>query len=323
MVKRILIGGVVVLALLVAMAAYMVNSATTKRVPGHTFDSAGVKIFYTDEGPRDAAPVVLIHGFGINADLQWRNSGVAQELAKDYRVITLDNRGHGLSDKPHEKEKYGIEMANDVIRLLDHLKIAKANVIGYSMGGFITMRLIASYPDRLITAMPCGAGWNKPEGENLKLLMSLADSLEQGGGFDVLARRLEPGGNPSAVQIASMNYFLSKINDKAALAALIRGFEGLAVTEEEIRVNTVPVLSVVGSVDPLRDGVDAMKDVMGNLKTLYIDGDNHMNTPHDKRYLTAVREFLAEKNGAMEQASTPIRPTLPVAVSAQPALAGS
>ena len=69
----------------------------------------------------------------------------------------------------------------------------------------------------------CGAGWSKPEGDNLKLLTTLADSLDAGGGFDALARRLSPGGKePGTMELASMNYFLSSINDKKALAALKR-----------------------------------------------------------------------------------------------------
>lgn len=291
--KRVLIAVAVVLVLVGGAWAYVQHRIGT-RTPGQTFDSAGVKIFYTDEGPREAEPVILIHGFGINADIQWRKSGVVRALKKDYRVVTLDNRGQGLSDKPHEPEKYGAEMANDVVRLMDHLKIAKAHVIGYSMGGFITMRLIASYPDRLLSAMPCGAGWGETNDDNMKMLNGLADSLDAGGGFDLLAKRLEPGGKePSPVKVASMNFFLSQMNDKKALAALIRGFRGLTVTEDEIRRNIVPVQAIVGTIDPLRDGVDRMKDVMANLKTVYLEGDDHMTAPHDPRYIAAVKDFLA------------------------------
>lgn len=319
--KRVLIAVAVVLVMVGAAGAWVSHKAG-QRAPGQFFDSAGVKIFYTDEGPREAEPVVLIHGFGINADIQWRTPGIVAALRKDYRVITLDNRGQGLSDKPHEPEKYGVEMANDVARLLDHLKIAKAHVIGYSMGGFITMRFIASYPDRLLSAMPCGAGWGETNDDNMKMLNGLADSLDSGGGFDLLARRLEPGGkDPSPVKLASMNYFLSQINDKKALAALIRGFQGLTVTEDEIRRNIVPVQAIVGSIDPLRDGVDRMKDVMANLKTVYLDGDDHMVTPHDPRYLVAVKEFLSAHQASTSQ--TTASEKLSVRATLVPAAAGS
>ena len=87
------------------------------------FDSNGVKIHYVVEGAGE--PVVLVHGFTANIQLQWGMPGIITKLAKDYQVIALDNRGHGKSDKPHDPEKYGPEMINDVIRLMDHLNIKK------------------------------------------------------------------------------------------------------------------------------------------------------------------------------------------------------
>src|SRR5262245_60178433 len=106
------------------------------RAGDKSFDSNGVKIRYTDQGKGE--PVLLIHGFGANAEMQWALPGVVKDLAKDYRVIAYDNRGHGKSDKPHDPKKYGAEMVEDAVRLLDHLKIKKAHVVGYSMGAIIT-----------------------------------------------------------------------------------------------------------------------------------------------------------------------------------------
>src|SRR5258708_36291477 len=112
------------------------------------FDSNGVKIHYNVFGKGE--PVLLIHGFTVNIQKQWGAPGIIKELSKDYQVIALDNRGHGLSDKPHGPEKYGKEMAEDAIRLLDHLKIKKAHVVGYSMGAMITNYLVVSHPDRIL-----------------------------------------------------------------------------------------------------------------------------------------------------------------------------
>src|SRR5881397_2402529 len=94
------------------------------------FDSNGVKIRYTVEGQGE--PVLLIHGFTADIEKQWGQPGVLKALAKDHRVIALDNRGHGKSGKPHDAKMYGKEMVEDAVRLLDHLKIAKAHVVGYS-----------------------------------------------------------------------------------------------------------------------------------------------------------------------------------------------
>src|ERR1035441_3043366 len=121
------------------------------------FDSKGVPIQYTLEGKGE--PVVLIHGLYASARINWRTPGTIKVLARDYQVIALDARGHGGSGKPKEEGAYGIEMMEDVVRLLDHLKIQKAHVVGYSMGGMITMRLLTRQPDRVRSAILGGMGW--------------------------------------------------------------------------------------------------------------------------------------------------------------------
>src|SRR5579884_1932607 len=75
------------------------------------FDSNGVKIHYVVQGKEDGEPVLLIHGFTLNGERQW--APVLKALAKDYRVIAMDCRGHGASEKPHDPGKYGLEMTRD------------------------------------------------------------------------------------------------------------------------------------------------------------------------------------------------------------------
>jgi pimeloyl-ACP methyl ester carboxylesterase len=113
------------------------------------FDSRGVNIHYSVEGKGE--PVILIHGFGTSIQLNWGTPGIIKALADQYQVIALDNRGHGQSDKPHAPSAYGSEMANDVIRLMDHLDIRKAHIIGYSMGGVITSYLLVTNRSGCVT----------------------------------------------------------------------------------------------------------------------------------------------------------------------------
>jgi len=284
---------VVVLLVLLGLGVYWVLSAMDKRTPGQFFDSAGVQFFYVDEGPRDADPVILVHGFAANGDLNWRAPGIVDALKDSYRVITVDNRGHGLSGKPHDPQQYGIEMVNDIVRLMDHLKIEKAHLVGYSMGAFITLKFITTHPERLLSAMPCGAGWNKPEGDNLKMLTTLADDLDAGRGFDALVKKLTPiGKEPSPTRSTTVNYVLKRMNDTKALAASVRGFSSLVVGEEDLRKNAVPVRSVVGTIDPLRDGVDAMKDVMAHLEVVYLDGFDHITAMQAPGLRENIRGFI-------------------------------
>src|SRR5262249_27434528 len=124
-----------------------------------TFDSNGVKIAYFTQGKGE--PVVLIHGWLSSAGINWALPGISGALAKDYQVIALDVRGHGLSDKPTKEEASGPELIEDVVRLLDHLKIKKAHIVGYSMGGIIAGNFMAKYPDRVLSGTLGGMGWLK------------------------------------------------------------------------------------------------------------------------------------------------------------------
>ncbi len=258
------------------------------------FDSNGVKIHYTVEGQGE--PVVLIHGFAVNDQLQWALPGITKALAKDYRVIMYDNRGHGRSGKPHEAKQYGQEMVEDVVRLLDHLKIQRAHVVGYSMGGFITLKLLTLHPERLLTATLGGAG--QPQPQDQRFLVELADALEQGKGFRLLLDRLTPKGQPKPTedQMKAINQIIGSINDLKALAATLRGFKDFAVAEDKLKTNPVPALALIGGMDPLKDGVDVLKDRMANLKIVVIDGADHMNAFARAEFVKSLREFLAQQS---------------------------
>jgi pimeloyl-ACP methyl ester carboxylesterase len=111
------------------------------------FDSAGIKIYYQDAGSGEA--VMLVHGFASTAQHDWGGTGWIAALSEKYRVIALDVRGHGLSDKPHSPETYGnAGMGADVTRLMDHLEIERATLMGYSMGASIAIELMLSRPER-------------------------------------------------------------------------------------------------------------------------------------------------------------------------------
>lgn len=300
--KRIFVYGAVVIVLLLGLAAAGLFAYIMHRTEGQYFDSDGVRIHFVDEGQGE--PVILVHGFAVNADINWRKPGILDALKEKYRVIALDNRGHGLSDKPHDAEQYGMNMVGDVIRLMDHLEIEKAHVIGYSMGGFITLKLITEYPDRLISAAPCAAGWEEPD-NNREVLDGLVQSLENGGGFEPLIRRLEPGGGePNFLKMAVVNAVIGALNDKMALAQIMKKFPDNHVEESQLRANKVPTLSVVGTEDPLRTGIDRMIGVMANHEVVFIEGADHgsalFNPRYCRQYIDALLKFLSEHSAAKQ-----------------------
>jgi pimeloyl-ACP methyl ester carboxylesterase len=255
------------------------------------FDSKGVKIRYTVDGRGE--PVILIHGFTANIEKNWGHPGTIKSLAKDYRVIALDNRGHGKSEKPHDPRQYGVEMVEDAIRLLDHLKIDKAHVVGYSMGATITLKLLVSHPDRVLSATLGGSGGIR-ESRSPLFFEVLAESLEQGKGIGPLVEVLTPTGKPKPTEeeIMKINQNLMSGNDTKALAAVLRGMPKLAVSDEKLKANQTPTLALIGEIDPLKKGVDELKGRMSNLQIVVIDSADHMTAFTRPEFVKELKDFL-------------------------------
>jgi pimeloyl-ACP methyl ester carboxylesterase len=265
------------------------------RAEDHFLDSNGVRIHYIVVG--EGEPVLLIHGFSVDIGRNWAAPGIIKALSRDYQVIALDNRGHGQSDRPHDPKKYGAEMTEDAVRLLDHLKIDKAHVVGYSMGGRITAELLASHPDRLLTATLGGFGAIRSDPEQMRFWGELADSLEQGRGIGPLLVRLTPPGRPkpTEAEIAAVNARINATGDMKALAALVRGSQRTALTREKQRANPVPTLGLVGSIDVgALAGAEDLKQHMANYDLVVIEGADHMNAVGRPQFIKSLKQFLAK-----------------------------
>ena len=141
-----------------------------------TFHSGPVEIAYLDEGAGD--PIVLVHGFASNKETNWVHPGWVTTLTRaGYRVVAPDNRGHGASSKPHDPADYHTElMAADVVALLDHLGIATADLMGYSMGARIAAFCAVLHPRRVRSVVLGGLGIHLVEGVGLP--ESIAYALE-------------------------------------------------------------------------------------------------------------------------------------------------
>jgi pimeloyl-ACP methyl ester carboxylesterase len=258
------------------------------------FDSQGVKLRFFVEGA--GQPVLLIHGLGGSTHLQWGAPGVIDTLAKSYRVIAFDNRGHGRSGKPHDPDQYGEEMMRDAVRLLDHLEIAKAHIVGYSMGAVITDKLLAEHPERFLTATLGGIGWVKPNDDRARFLTDLAESLEQDKGIGPLLVTLTPEGRPKPtddeLRMRVANKLFGLVNDQKALAAAARAMNQLAVTEQQLKENRVPTLALIGSTDPLKVTVDEMAAVMSNLTVTVIEDADHFTAFKRPEFVRELKGFL-------------------------------
>jgi pimeloyl-ACP methyl ester carboxylesterase len=259
------------------------------------FDSDGVRLRYVVEG--EGAPLLLIHGLGASIHLQWGGPGVLDDLAKQYRVIAYDNRGHGRSGKPHDAEKYGDDMVADAVRMLDHLEIAQAHIVGYSMGAMITSKLLAEHPERFLTATLGGAGWVKANDERAVFLKDLADSLDREEGIGPLLARLTPDGRPQPnanhLRFRLVSKAFGLVNDQKALAAVARALNELAVSEEQLRSNRVPTLALIGDKDPLKVTVDEMAEVMPHLTVSVIPDADHFRAYGRPEFIRELKSFLA------------------------------
>ena len=281
-------------SLVLAGALAATAGATQPQAAGGdlSFDSAGVKIHYIDAGPRDGEPIVLVHGFTRSIENTWGETGIIDALDDEYRVIAIDCRGHGKSDKPHDPVKYGAEMAADVIRLLDHLHIERAHLVGYSMGAGITFKLLVDHPDRLISAMPCGIGLQPPTAEEQELYEARARALEQAGRTGS-ARDQSDAEAPLNEGLRRFVEFVSQGNDAAALAAVLRTIDEVMPDVSELEHNSGPSLSIFGEHDMVA-GIAWTAERMANLDVEIIEGANHFTAVGHPDFVPAIKSFVAQ-----------------------------
>jgi pimeloyl-ACP methyl ester carboxylesterase len=247
-----------------------------------SFNHGDVEIAYLDEGEGD--PIVLVHGFASTKNVNWVYPTWVSDLRKDgRRVIALDNRGHGESAKLYDPAQYSIPiMAGDVVALMDHLEIPRADVMGYSLGGRMTAWLGLNAPERLRSAILGGIG----------LAM-----IEGGGPGENVAQALEA---PSLEDVTdpvgrTFRAFADQTrSDRLALAACLRGSRGV-MTKEEAAGISVPVLIAVGTTDEVAGSAHALGEIIPDSEVLDIPGRDHMRAVGDKVYKTGVTDFLSRR----------------------------
>ena len=271
-----------------------VERVAGSRRSDHFFDSAGVSIRYIDRGPRNAEPVVLVHGAAQSIESAWIATGVVDALDDDHRVIALDVRGHGRSGKPHEPEAYGNEMVADIVRLLDHLGIPRAHVVGYSMGGRIVCKLVADHPQRVVSAMPSGTNVEPPsEAEDGDAFVErLAGSLEESGSIRPALEHFVTDGSMTEAEIDELDAMVRATNDTKALAAVVRSLDKLLPDRAALQANAVPCLSVVGENDPNLPITRTTAEYMANLEIHVIEDADHLNALRDPEFVAAIRAFI-------------------------------
>lgn len=245
------------------------------------FISDGVRIAYLDEGQGE--PILLIHGFASSKDVNWLHTGWVDLLVKaGRRVIAIDNRGHGDSEKLYDTALYGAPiMAEDACRLLDHLKIASADVMGYSMGARISAFLTMAHPTRVRRVIFGGLGYGMIKGVGAS--EPIADALEADSIDDVT----DPTGR------AFRKFAEQTKSDRMALATCIRSARAKIRAEDISRV-TAPVMVAVGTRDDIAGSAEDLASLIPKGRVLDIPNRDHMLAVGDKVYKQGVVDFLSQ-----------------------------
>ncbi len=247
-----------------------------------SFHNGDVELAYLDEGEGD--PIVLVHGFASSKAVNWVYPTWVSELKKhDRRVIAIDNRGHGESQKLYDSEDYHIGMmASDVRALMDHLKIERADMMGYSMGSRITAFIAQSHPQRLRSAILGGLGIGLVKG---------------GGPGENVAKALEAPELDDVTDPVGRTFraFADQTrSDRRALAACLRGSRRL-MSEADAASITVPMLIAVGTTDDIAGSAEALRAIVPGSEVLDIPNRDHMRAVGDRVYKEGVLEFLARQ----------------------------
>lgn len=244
-----------------------------------SFLSEGIEIAYETWGK--GKPVLFVHGFGSNARVNWLETGWVETVTTvGYQAIALDNRGHGRSAKLYDPALYPTRlMAHDAINLLDHLGIAKAAFIGYSMGTRISAFAALDAPERVAAAVFGGLGINMVNGfSNAAEIIAALRAASLDAVRDRIGRQYRIFADHTG-------------SDRNALAAcMASGRE--AITREALAQLAMPILVAVGSKDDVSGAAEPLAALFEKGETLIIPQRDHMRATGDKVFKAGVLDFL-------------------------------
>jgi pimeloyl-ACP methyl ester carboxylesterase len=246
------------------------------------FSSDGLSLNYIDQG--EGEPVVLVHGFASNLNVNWIGTKWADALlAAGFRVIAFDHRGHGESDKLYDPDRYTIgDMAKDTVALLDHLGIQKADLVGFSMGARVAAYVAITQPERVRSLTIGGMGSRLFGGASKP--SEIAEALEAPTRDDVA----DPYARVFRVFAENTK------SDLKALSAVIRS-PRLPLTREMVGGLKIPVLVAVGTEDVVAGDPQELADAIPGAKVLPIPGKDHNKSVADVAFKDGVIAFLRQR----------------------------
>ncbi len=273
----------IIIALLTAIMGFIMGcDVETPHSNGYIY-SDGIPIYYEVFGTGE--PILLLHGWSSSILYNWNYTGWINKLLPHRKVIAVDIRGHGNSGKPHIKEVYSYKlMARDALKVMDHLKIQKADFLGYSLGAQCGAYLLGHYTGRFNALALLGIG--DETDESLAELPAIVQALRAD-----LYRQILPEG-----LFWRMAADLDPRNDREALALAAlqmrpEGYPALLGGPGLARVD-IPVVLINGSNDYYSGTVQNLASVIPGAQVVEIPNADHMSIAYDQRFKRKVIEFL-------------------------------
>ncbi len=244
----------------------------------------GLRIAFDDVG--QGAPVVLVHGFGSDRTQNWKAPGWYDTLlAAGWRVVALDIRGHGESDKPRDPALYAQDLrVGDVLAVMDAAGLTSAPVMGYSMGGYIAIHLAKMHAARVGKLIVGGVGQTYFQ-DRENTLSGVAAALEAE----------DPATIKDPVGLMFRRFVDQKGKDRLALAACMRGRRKTWPPSQLAEISQ-KVLVVCGSADTLTGRPGPLAAAFPRGRAVVIERRDHMTSVGDKLYKQAVLDFLSEQD---------------------------
>jgi pimeloyl-ACP methyl ester carboxylesterase len=259
-----------------------VPALTEMPAPQYVIVGDNVRLATYTWGDHEADPVLCVHGFGSSTRDNWVNTGWVRDLLRaGFRVVAVDQRGHGASDKPFDALSYTMPtLVSDLVAVLDTYLLDSVRYLGYSLGGRVGWQLSVDAPEHVERAVLGGI----PDGRPLARL-----KVEQ-------ARAFLDHGIP--VEDATTLRYVSLAervpgNDLRALVAIAEGMRLGETDPDPTSPPQQPVLIATGTLDPIHDQSQRLASLLPQGEFVDIPGRHHVNAPGARAFREAGLEFLA------------------------------
>ncbi|GAA1824043.1 alpha/beta fold hydrolase [Agromyces salentinus] len=256
---------------------------TVMPAPQFVMSTNGRRIATYSWGADDATPVLLVHGFASSARDNWVNTGWVRDLSRaGYRVLAIDQRGHGASDKPYLDLAYAMDLfVEDIVTVLDTYLLDSAHYVGYSLGARVGWQVAVAHPERVQRAVLGGI----PDGRPLARLQ-----IDQ-------ARAYADHGTPVEDKVTQNYVTLTERvpgNDLRALIALAEGMRLGDADPDVANPPTQPVLFATGSEDAILERSRALAEATPGSRFIELPGRHHFNAPVSREFRHGALEFLGD-----------------------------